>query len=69
MLRTSTTENTVPKLALTAQEAAAAMGIGTRLLWQLTNAGEIPAAKIGRRVVYPVRELEDYLTGRVEVRR
>lgn len=52
----------VPALALRPKEAARALGIGERKLWSLTNAGELPHARIGRAVVYPVRELETWLS-------
>lgn len=49
------------RLALRPREAAKALGIGERLLWQKTNAGEVPHLRIGRAVVYPVAELERWL--------
>ncbi len=51
-----------PRLALRPREAAKALGIGQRLLWSKTNAGEIPSVRIGRTVLYPIRELERWLT-------
>ena len=50
-----------PPLALTPEQAAAALTIGVRLLWSETNAGRIPCVRIGRRVVYPVAVLEAWL--------
>lgn len=55
-----------PRLALRPKDAAAALGIGPRLLWEKTNCGEIPHVKIGRCVVYPVRELEKWLAQQAE---
>jgi excisionase family DNA binding protein len=49
------------RLGLRPKEAARALGIGERLLWELTNRGEIPHARLGRCVVYPVTELEKWL--------
>jgi len=49
------------RLALTASEAAKAIGIGKRLLWSMTNRGDIPHARIGRRVIYPIAALEAWL--------
>lgn len=37
------------KLLLTAREAAAALGICERTLWELTNRGEIPTVRIPGR--------------------
>ena len=51
----------VPRLALRAKEAAVAIGISERLLWSLTNSGEIPHRRIGRTIVYPIDALQEYL--------
>ena len=48
-------------LALDAPQAAAALGIGTRTLWALTRAGRVPHVRIGRRVLYPVHLLQQWL--------
>ncbi len=53
---------TTPTLALRPKEAAKALGIGERKLWALTNAGILPHARIGRAVVYPVRDLQEWLS-------
>jgi len=49
------------RLALRPREAAAALGIGERLLWRMTRDGEIPHVRLGRAVVYPVDELRRWL--------
>jgi hypothetical protein len=54
---------TIEPLGLRPREAAKALGIGTRLLWTLTNTGEIPSRKVGRCTVYSVGELRGYLRG------
>ncbi|MHC5109686.1 MAG: helix-turn-helix domain-containing protein [Planctomycetota bacterium] len=51
----------VQHLALRPKDAACALGIGERLLWQKANRGEIPHVRIGRAVLYPVHLLEDWL--------
>lgn len=56
----------VPCLALRPRQAAQALGIGERLLWSKTNAGEIPCVRIGRAVVYPIEALRVYLAGKVK---
>lgn len=48
-------------LGLRPREAAKALGIGERLLWSKTNAGEIPHVRIGRAIIYPVGMLQDWL--------
>lgn len=49
-------------LALRPREAAKALGIGERLLWSKTNAGEIPHVRLGKAILYPVAELERWLS-------
>jgi len=53
-------------LALRPREAAKALGISPRLLWQLTHDGHIPAVRVGngkrRMVLYPLAELQAWLT-------
>jgi len=55
-----------PCLALRAREAAAALAISERLLWEKTNRGEIPCTRIGRCVVYPVDVLREWLAQQAE---
>ena len=54
----------VPRLGLRAAEAAKALGIGQRLLWELTNRREIPHLRLGRAVIYPVDGLQAWLAQR-----
>ena len=52
-------------LALRPREAAKALGISPRLLWQLTHDGVIPCVRVGsgkrRTVLYSVTALEAWL--------
>lgn len=52
-------------LALRPREAARALGISPRLLWQLTHDGHIPCVRVGngsRRItLYPVTDLQAWL--------
>ena len=48
-------------LALRPKDAADAIGISTRKLWELTNRGLIPHGRIGRAVIYRVADLEAWL--------
>lgn len=54
----------VAALALRPRQAAEALGIGVRLLWSLTNCGELPHLRLGRAVVYPIDALRAYLAER-----
>ncbi len=48
-------------LLLRPAEAARLLTISKRLLWTLTNRGEVPCVRIGRAVRYDPRDLEDWL--------
>lgn len=56
----------VPPLALRPRQAARALGISSRHLWQLTRDGHIPCVRIGRgkrrTVLYPIADLEAWLS-------
>lgn len=59
----------VAPLLLTPPEAAKALRIGRRKLWELTKDGEIRAVRLGRSVRYDPRELQswvDKISGRGE---
>lgn len=53
-------------LALRPREAAKALGICARHLWQLTKDGHIPCVRVGsgnrKTVLYPVADLQAWLT-------
>lgn len=51
----------IPVLALRPKRAALALGIGVRKLWELTNRGEIPHARLGSAIVYPITALNTWL--------
>jgi excisionase family DNA binding protein len=48
------------------REAAKALGISPRLLWQLTKDGQVPCVRVGcgkrKSVLYPLAELQAWLT-------
>jgi len=56
----------VPRMALDRKEAAKALGIGIRLLWEMTNRNEIPHFRLGKRVLYSVAALERWMAQRAE---
>lgn len=57
-------------LAIRPREAAKALGISPRLLWQLTKDGHIPCVRVGsgkrKTVLYPVADLQAWLTRQAE---
>ena len=60
----------VEPLALRPREAAKALGISPRFLWQLTQDGQIPCVRIGsgkrKSVLYPWADLQAWLDNREE---
>jgi excisionase family DNA binding protein len=54
------------RLALRPRDAAKALSISPRLLWQLTRDGHIPCLRVGdgkrRTVLYPVADLQAWLS-------
>jgi excisionase family DNA binding protein len=54
-------ETTMDKLLLTPKDAAAALSISERTLWQLTKDGTIPAVRLRRSVRYDVGALRAWL--------
>ena len=61
-----TADEGLPRLALDARQAARCLSIGTTALWQLTVAGKIPCVRVGRKVLYPVDALREWLRARTE---
>lgn len=63
-MKTEVAQSTLP-LALRPREAAKALGISPRLLWQLTHDGVIPCVRVGggqrRTVLYPTAALQSWL--------
>jgi excisionase family DNA binding protein len=51
----------LPRLLLSAREAAEALHISARTLWQRTRDGEIPAVRIGRSVRYLAEDLRAWI--------
>jgi excisionase family DNA binding protein len=57
---------TNPNLALRPREAAKALGVSPRLLWQWTHDSKIPHVREGRTIMYPVDALREWLSQRAE---
>ena len=60
----------IESLALRPREAAKALGISPRLLWQLTHDKEIPCVRVGsgkrQSVLYPVALLQAWMAERAQ---
>ena len=61
MNMTKNPEPETPCLAMRPREAAKALGISERLLWDWTNRGEVPHVRIGKAVLNPVDVLRRWL--------
>ncbi len=63
-------ENPFTPLALRPRDAAKALGISPRHLWQLTHDGHIPCVRVGTgkrcAVLYPTAELQAWLSSQAE---
>jgi len=60
--------NETSPLALRPRDAAKALGISPRLLWQLSEDGKVPCVRVGgskrQTVLYPIAELQTWLSER-----
>ena len=54
-------ETTNNVLLISAKNAARALSISERLLWTKTNTGEISCIRIGKRVLYSPKDLENWI--------
>lgn len=55
-----------PRLALRPREAALSLGVSERTLWALTASGQIPHCRAGKRLLYPVALLNQWLVDQAE---
>jgi len=61
----NTNPTPIPHLALRPRQAAEALGVSERTLWSWTQAGDVPHIKRGKATLYPVRELQQWLSEQV----
>ena len=69
MNETNTTmkaEPRTPCLSMRAREAAKAIGISERTLWQWTEDGYVPHIRRGKVVLYPVEALRGWLQSQAQ---
>ncbi len=60
--RTLSGRQTMQKRTYSVEEAAKILGIGRSAAYQALRTGEIPAIRIGRRLLVPVQALEQLLS-------
>ncbi len=58
---TTNDKPTAPCLAMRAREAAKALGVSERTLWDWTDKGQVPHIRRGRVVLYSVDALRQWL--------
>jgi excisionase family DNA binding protein len=51
------------KLTYNVQEIAQLLGIGKRTAYSWVNQGEIPSIRVGRRILIPKKQFEEWLEG------
>jgi len=59
--KNETAKRETPCLAMRPREAAQAIGISERLLWEWTNRGLVPHVRLGKAILYPVDSLREWL--------
>ncbi len=50
-----------PLICYSAREVAKATGLSLSTVRKLTRSGEIPHVKVGRRIIYPVTAIHEWL--------
>ena len=58
---------TSTKLCLSAAEVSERTGLSLSSVRKLTRSGMIPHIKVGRRVLYPVTALEEWLSNNIAI--
>jgi excisionase family DNA binding protein len=59
--RTGNIKPETPCLSMRPREAAKALGISERLLWEWTDRGVVPHVRLGKAILYPVDSLREWL--------
>lgn len=59
---------TAARLTMTVPEAADAIGVSTRHLYELVRTGQFPAVRLGRRVIIPRSAVDELLATATVVR-
>ena len=59
----------IPKLTYSIPEVCEALQISRTTLWKLVKSRRLKPVRIGRRVLFPVRALDEFLNGDQERRR
>ena len=65
MIDTELALTPVPKVLLTVEEAAQALGLGRTYVWHLVMLNELRSFKLGRKRRIPVSALHEFVTRRL----
>ena len=52
------------KILISVEEAMSALSLGRSKLLELTYSGEIPSVKVGRRRLFPIDQLQQWVANR-----
>ena len=63
-LNTPSSMSALP-LAVNVKTAAQLLGLSQRSIWKLVDRGELRVRKAGRRVIFPIAAINDFLDGQV----
>ncbi len=53
-------------LAYRLKEVARILGLSQRSVWKLAHDGQIPCLRVGKALLFPVKELEEWLSRQVQ---
>lgn len=57
-------QSPVPRVSVRLADAEIATGIGQRTLWELARRGQIPHVRVGRILLFPLKELTEWLSAK-----
>ena len=61
--RRGSSPQSVPPILLNLKDAARALAVSDRSLWEWTKAGKVPHVRLGRRVLYSPDDLRRWVEG------
>jgi len=64
-LETHLVRSAMPRVLLTVEEAASALGLGRTYVWKLVMRNDIHSLKVGRKRRIPVSALHDFVAHQV----
>lgn len=57
--------NTIERVTISVDEAAAMLGVSRTSAYEYVRTGHLPAIRMGRRLLVPIRAIDDLLNGLV----